>query len=147
MSSFTIRGFSGFLKIEIREVFGFPLETSHYGGYDTKSNLLVESNGFSVTSELWLSTGEIFSLYKELKAAHQQLKGTAKFESSERNLSFTINYFQTGQVSIAGEFRDNNLENNFLKFEISADQSYLNRALAELGQLNEEFGDEYGKRS
>lgn len=145
MDSFSIRGFGGFLEIEIEEVFGFPNETSHYGGYETKSKIKVESNGFSVDSELWLSTGEVFSLYASLKAAHEKLAGSAKFDSSEGNLSFTVNYELAGRVSIQGEFRDNNLEANLLKFEIPSDQSYLNRSLVELTQFVRKYGNNSGK--
>jgi len=145
MDSFSIRGFSGFLEIEIQEVFGFPEETSHFGGYDTKSKLKVESNGFSVDSELWLSTGEVFDLYTTLRAAHEKVNGSAKFDSSEGNLSFAINYELSGHVSIQGEFKDNNQEANLLKFEISSDQSYLNRTLVELTQFVRKYGDNSGK--
>jgi hypothetical protein len=145
MDSFSIRGFSGFLQLEIEEVFGFPDETSHFGGYDTKTKLQIESNGFCVNSELWLSTGEVFNLYKSLKTSHERLKGFAKFDSSEGNLSFTISYEPLGHVSIKGEFNDNNQEANLLKFEISSDQSYLNRTLVELTQFVRKYGDNSGK--
>ncbi|WP_223654578.1 hypothetical protein, partial [Hymenobacter psoromatis] len=135
MDSFSVRGFNGFLEVEIDKIFGFPDQTSHFGGYDTESRVKVESNGFSVDSKLWLSTGEVFDLYNSLREAHEKLNGSAKFESSERNLSFAINYELLGRVSIQGEFRDNKLEDNFLRFEISSDQSYLNRTLVELTQF------------
>ncbi|WP_223696508.1 hypothetical protein [Hymenobacter psoromatis] len=147
MDSFSVRGFNGFLEVEIDKIFGFPDQTSHFGGYDTESRVKVESNGFSVDSKLWLSTGEVFDLYNSLREAHEKLNGSAKFESSERNLSFAINYELLGRVSIQGEFRDNKLEDNFLRFEISSDQSYLNRTLVELTQFVRKYGDNSGKKS
>ena len=145
MDSFSVRGFNGFLEVEIDKIFGFPDQTSRFGGYDTESRVKVESNGFSVDNKLWLSTGEVFDLYNSLREAHEKLNGSAKFESTERNLSFTISYEPLGHVSIKGEFYDNNQKANFLKFEISSDQSYLNSSLVELTQFVRKYGDNSGK--
>jgi len=147
MDSFSVRGFNGFLEVGIEKIFGFPDQTSHFGGYDTESRVKVESNGFSVDGKLWLSTGEVFDFYTSLRQAHEKLNGSAKFESSEGNLLFAINYELLGRVSIQGEFRDNKQEDNFLRFEIFSDQSYLNRTLVELTQFIRKYGDNSGKNS
>lgn len=44
---FSIEGPNGSIKIELEEVFGYPNQTSHFGGYDTKSRLYLTSRGFA----------------------------------------------------------------------------------------------------
>ena len=144
MDSFSIKGSSGFIKIKIDEAYGFPNETSVFGGYDTRSKLKLKSTGFSVDSILWVSTGNIYDFYKELEATQRDLRGIARFTSYENNLSFEISYNEIGHVSISGEFQDNCVEENVLKFEILTDQSYLNRSLGKLRQMVEKYGDNRG---
>lgn len=144
MDSFTLAGSTGSLALQIEEVYGFPDQTSSFGGYDTRSCLRLRSHGFSVDSLVWLSTGEVFAFYQELQAAHAQLAGTARFSSSEENLSFALTYQVNGQVSLTGEYWESTEEANRLRFEIASDQSYLHRTLAELAAWVDRYGDHAG---
>jgi hypothetical protein len=144
MHSFTLAGSTGFLTIELVELYGCPHQTSYFGGYDTRSRLRLRSHGFSVESLLWLSTGEVFTFYQQLRAAHAQLAGVARFASSEGNLTFALTYLVNGQVRLAGEYGEFKEEANQLRFEIASDQSYLHQALAELAQWVEHYGDDAG---
>jgi len=146
MDSFTLAGTTGSLTVQLEEVFGFPHQTSSFGGYDTRSRLRLRSHGFSVDSVLWLSTGEVFTFYQQLRAAHAQLAGIARFASSEENLCFAVAYLPLGQVALTGEYREHTPEANRLTFEIASDQSYLHRAVAELTQWAEQYGGMHGKR-
>lgn len=142
---FSIEGSTGFIRIEIKEVFGFPNQTSHFGGYDTESTIALKSNGFSVKSDFWDSTGKLYDLYQCLKKTHSELHGDVKFTSSEYNLSFVISYNNVGHVTIKGEFKEDYPESNLLQFEIVSDQSYLNKTLTELRQIVRKYGDNTGK--
>jgi hypothetical protein len=146
MDSFTLAGSTGSLILQLEEVYGFPHQTSHFGGYDTRSRLRLHSHGFSVDSVLWLSTGEVFTFYQQLRTAHAQLVGVARFASSEDNLSFAVAYLPSGLVALTGEYREHTPEANRLAFEIASDQSYLHRAVAELAQWAEYYGGMDGKR-
>ena len=146
MASFSIKGSSGFIKINIEELYGFPDETSPFGGYGTKSRIKLESNSYSVNSIVWLSTGSLYNLYKELEPAQRQLKGTASFTSDENDLWFVVEYDELGCVSINGEYKQNYQERNILKFEIFSDQSYIERSLTKLKRIVEKYGDNAGKR-
>ena len=146
MDSFTLAGSTGSLTLQVEEVYGFPHQTSPFGGYDTRSRLQLRSHGFSVESVVWLSTGEVFSFYQQLRAAHAQLAGVARFASSEKNLCFTLTYLVNGQVCLAGEYQESTEEVNRLRFEIASDQSYLHCALAELAAWAQHYGDEAGTR-
>jgi hypothetical protein len=144
---FSIEGPNGSIKIELEKVFGYPNQTSHSGGYDTKSRLYLTSRGFSVNSDLWLSTGEIYNFYQSLQEAHAKLSGSTRFTHSEHNLWFTIEYDFTGHILVSGEFRENHEENNLLKFEVSSDQSYIDKALTDLKRIVMKYGDNTGNAS
>jgi hypothetical protein len=146
MHSFTLAGSTGALTVEPVEVYGFPHQTSHFGGYDTRSRLLIRSHGFSVDSVVWLSTGEVFAFYQQLQTAHTHLAGTARFCSSEENLSFALTYQANGQVRVSGQYWESTEEANRLRFEIASDQSYLHRTLAELAAWVAHYGDHTGTR-
>lgn len=146
MDSFTLAGSTGSLTMQLEEVYRYPHQTGPFGGYDTRSRLRLRSHGFSVDSVLWLSTGEVFTFYQQLRAAHAQLAGVAHFASSEGNLSFAVAYLPTGQVALTGEYHEHTPEANRLIFEIASDQSYLHRAIAELAQWTEQYGDQEGKQ-
>jgi hypothetical protein len=146
MDSFTLAGSTGFLTVETVEVYGFPHQTSPFGGYDSRSRLRLRSHGFSVDAVVWLSTGEVHAFYAQLRTAHAQLTGSARFASSEENLCFALTFEANGHVRLAGEYREVKDESNRLQFEIASDQSYLHHTLAELAQRVEHYGDDAGKR-
>jgi hypothetical protein len=146
MHSFTLAGSTGSLTVELEEVYGFPHQTSHFGGYDTRSRLRLRSHGFAVDAVVWLSTGEVHAFYQQLRTAHAQLKGLARFASSEENLCFTLTYEANGHVRLTGEYWEFKEESNRLQFEIASDQSFLHRALTELAQWVEHYGGDDGQR-
>jgi hypothetical protein len=65
MDEFVLEGHGDFLKITFEEVFGYPNNTSPWGGYDTKSVLALEVDDFKVNSTFYVSTGELssFTIY------------------------------------------------------------------------------------
>jgi hypothetical protein len=69
MEEFAIKGNDAFLKIAFDKVYGFPDETCHWGGYDTKTIIEINSGSFSVEATMYLSTGEIFDFYNRLLKA------------------------------------------------------------------------------
>jgi hypothetical protein len=78
---------------------------------------------------VWLSTGEGFAFYQQLRAAHAQLAGVARFASREGHLTFALTYLVNGPVRLAGEYGEFKAETKQLRFEIASDQSYLHPAL------------------
>ena len=146
MDSFTLAGSTGSLTVQLEELYRYPHQTSPFGGYDTRSRLVLRSHGFVVNSVLWLSTGEVYAFYQQLRAAHVQLAGVARFASSEGNLCFAVTYLPAGHVSLTGEYYEHTPEANRLAFEIATDQSYLHQAVSELAQWAAQYGDENGKQ-
>ena len=69
MDEFTLQGYSDYLKISLEEVFGFPNDTSPFGGYDTRSIIDINSNDFKVKTTFCITTGEIFEFCEALSNA------------------------------------------------------------------------------
>lgn len=140
MEEFELKGGADFLKISLEEVYGFPDETSSFGGYDTRSLLSIQADGFSVQSTFYTSTGEIFEFYKQLEECNKTLKGSAYFLSYEENLKFEVQYYINGHVIIKGSF----FKHNELLFEIDSDQTYMQSSLQQLKAIYDKYGDMKG---
>ncbi|MET4105972.1 hypothetical protein [Hymenobacter sp. UYP22] len=140
MEEFTISGRDSCLTIRLVEVYGFPDNTSHWGGYDTRAAIHVKVGGFSVDSTLWTSTGELFELYQQFRICNESVKGTVRFESYEHQLNFTAHYTPAGQILIEGVFSEFSDSNNELTFHMHTDQSYIQSTLAEMQKIVQKYG-------
>ena len=145
---FAIRGESGdCIRIIFTEVYGFPNETCHWGGYDMRATVKIKTGDFGVSSNFFTSTGEIYNLYQQLKSCNAQLDGVLKFASYEGNLEFTANYGQGGHIDLVGRYISNNQYGNELRFGIVTDQSYMSETITELSSLFLKYGDDSGVKS
>ena len=145
MDEFVLAGDNNnYLKIKINEIFGFPNETCHFGGYDTKSQIEIKTDGFSVLAQFYISTGEIFEFYKHLSAANYSLTGIVYFRSYEGNLDSQIKYDDTGHISVTGTFSKQNWFGNLLKFDFKSDQTYVHHTLNQLKIITDKYGDMKG---
>jgi len=145
MEIFEIKGDNGFLKIEIKEVFGFPNRTSHFGGYECRADIEIKIPSYHVKGDFHTSTGEIFRFYKELKKCQTELKGVAEYSTIDRNLDIKIEYKEFGQTLITGRFQQYMGSINCLEFEINSDQSYIKYTVDELQKIVKKYGDMKGK--
>lgn len=146
MDSFQLKGNNGCISISLIKVYGFPDETSHFGGYEVNASIEIKSSNYHVKGILSTTTGEIYEFYQELKTCHNTVKGTAYYRSYENNLVMQVAYNPQGHTSITGEFREHIWEDNELKFEITGDQSYFQHSLSELQRLVSKYGDNKGIR-
>lgn len=87
MNGFTIKSKQGFIRFELKEVQGFPEETSQFGGYDAKGIVEIKSRNFYVLGDLWFTTGDVYEFYKQLDKCYRNLKGTAVFWNYDQRLS------------------------------------------------------------
>ncbi|WP_294669786.1 hypothetical protein [uncultured Fluviicola sp.] len=138
--TFTIQGESDYLRLTYLEVFGFPDETGHWGGYDARVNLEIKSRNFRVNESFYSSTGELYEFAEKLNIANQQIDGTVAFSSYEGTLEFTISYNKLGHVTIKGRFSEQNDFSNELIFEFYSDQSFISRSLEEISKITEKYG-------
>ncbi|NVO86572.1 WapI family immunity protein [Hymenobacter terrestris] len=147
MEDFTIQGIDAFLTISLTEVYGFPDETCHWGGYDARAAIKIQTGGFSVNAEFWTSTGELSELYRQLSDSNEQVAGAISFRSYEEHLNFTAHYNSLGHVIVAGTFSEQDLSDNKLQFEIQTDQSYIQATLIEMKRLVAKYGGMKGVKS
>ncbi|RKR85576.1 hypothetical protein BDD43_5847 [Mucilaginibacter gracilis] len=140
MDFFEIKGNGGHLKITFQKVFGFPDTTTHFGGYDVEADIMMASHGFSVSSPIWVTTGELFNLYNSLSKCNSEVKGNITFENYEHNLKIDVSYDLLGHVNIKGVFKHNRELYNSLTFEFISDQSYIQSTLQQLRSIVEFYG-------
>jgi hypothetical protein len=144
MTEIEIKGENGYLKIQIQKMFGFPESTSPFGGYDTESIIEIKSSNYYIKGLIWITTGDLYSFYKELKNCQEKVKGQANLNSYENNLHSTITYDEFGHAVLRGKFTEKYEEENTLEFELKSDQSYLNSTISELERMIEKYGDNTG---
>ena len=144
MSSFEIRGEDGFIRISIKDVLGFPERTTYSGGYETESTIELKCQTITANGTLWISTGEIYTLFKSLEKCQKSLSENLEFETDEHDLKLQILYEIGGKTRILGEYRPRPDLLTILNFEIPGDQSYLNQTLTELKKIVNKYGDNQG---
>ena len=141
---FIIRAEGGHFLLQILEVFGFPKETCHWGGYDTKSYVEIVTPNYAGKGELYISTGEVFTFYSELKEAFKTLIGSAKLTSYEGNLNVIVSFDGLGHAEIEGSFQIYLHETSQLHFELHTDQTYLQQSINDLEKIIGKYGDNSG---
>ena len=143
--AFSICGHGGdVLTIAYAEVHGFPTETCHWGGYHVQAKININAGDFSVASDFYTATGEVFGLYQQFVSCNEKVTGTATFASYEGNLKFTATYDFGGRIEINGTFRANGQFGNELCFEIITDQTFIQSTIAQMKQLIDKYGDNKG---
>lgn len=145
MEKITLQGEENYLNITFEEVYGFPKSTCSWGGYEVRSTLKIKSGNFQVASTLWTSTGELNDFFQQLKECNRNLKGIAKYKSYEGNLKLSVTYDTiTGHVNIIGEFSEQNMLNNNLRFHIISDQTFITKTIQDFEPISEKYGDMFG---
>jgi hypothetical protein len=139
MEEFELKGDNGIIGIVIKEVYGYPNETSFKGGYECKVGIKIGVGSYSVASSFYTSTGELFKFYNQLKNCQSELNGIAEFDSYESNLDLTVKY-EFGKVGIFGKYQESLAIENILEFYFHSDQSYLKYSLEQLEMIFEKYG-------
>lgn len=132
------------IKLEIAEVFGFPNETSFWGGYDVRCNLEIKVGVYTVRTEHYSSTGALYDFYIALQNYYNMLNGKAIYDAmAEHDLTIEV-LFNRSQVEVKGQYRYDATKMTSLAFEFVSDQSYFNEVLHDLKKIVLEFGDNKG---
>jgi hypothetical protein len=79
IDDFFIQADSGQLYFKIDKVFGFPINTCTWGGYDTQSRIEIKSGNYLVKGQVYISTGNIYNFFRQ--DCYKTLKGTATLDS------------------------------------------------------------------
>lgn len=144
MESFQIKGDNGLIRIELDEVFGFPNQTSHFGGYECRADIEIKIPNYHVKGDFYTSTGEIFRFFEELNKCQKEIKGEAKYLTLEGNLELKVKFDNSGHAEINGRFQQSMGVENILHFEINSDQSFLKYTVDELKVFVNKYGDNKG---
>ncbi len=132
------------ITLRIQTVHGFPTNTFFMGGYDAECELNIESNGFSASGLIYISTTEFHNLYLGLKEANTTLTGSAQFGSYEGNFFTKVSFDGIGHVSVTGYF--SKVPGNELKFDFDTDQTFLGETIHDLSKIVEKYGDSFGRK-
>jgi len=139
MEEFELKGDGGIITVRIDEVYGFPNETCFKGGYECKVGIEIKVGSYSVKSNFYTSTGELFKFYEKLKICQNELNGVAVFDSYESNLALTVKY-ESGKILICGKYQENLATDNILEFDFNSDQSYFKNSVEQFEQLFDKYG-------
>ena len=136
------------IEIFIGEVFGFPENTGHDGGYDFKGTVSICVGSYAVNDAIiYCSTGALYRFFTDLKQCYQSLEGTAELRHSlENELVFVLKMTKMGHGVVEGEYREFPHLSNKLTFEMKTDQSCKPTAIDELLNIEKLFGNNYGLR-
>jgi hypothetical protein len=145
LEDFSLLAGSDGLRVQLKEVWGFPDKTSYAGGYDTLSTIEIWSGCYRANGTLYISTGEIYSFYEKLQTAFKLLSGSATLKTLEGQLELTLSFEDWGHFRVKGRYREKLNTETELFFEMSADQTYLEQTLTGLQKIYETFGDNSGK--
>jgi hypothetical protein len=137
---------NGNIYFSIEEVYGFPGQTSAFGGYDTRSSIEIESSNYRVKGSFYITTAELFRFYKQLQECYKTLKGAAVLTNYEGNLKLVVEMDGLGHARITGFFREKLHEENELRFELHTDQTHLAQPVYGLYDIASVYGDERGNR-
>jgi hypothetical protein len=140
MLAFSLNGYGEYIRITIDEVFGYPDETSHDGGYGARGRIEISSGGYKVDSQLYFTTGELYLFKESLNNCYKNFSGIAKLNNSEHELELSAQFSKTGKVQINGFFQERPDLDNSLKFEFNSDQTCIYEVIKELESVQSIFG-------
>ncbi|MHA6484093.1 WapI family immunity protein [Paenibacillus sp. strain BS8-2] len=126
--------------ISFEEVSGFPNSTSYSGGYDFEGTIQIRSGNYTVQGSIWLTTGELFQLNKEISEMYKQLKGKAFLKAFDSDFEVTIEIDQRGRIYINGNYKEFPSVDNELTFSFESDQSYLVKTIEDLQLIYLKYG-------
>lgn len=135
----------GSIYFSIEEVYGFPGQTSAFGGFDTRSSIEIESSNRLIKGSFYITTAELFSFYRQLEECYKTLKGAAVLTNYGGNLKLTVEMDDLGHAKITGFFREKLHEESELRFELQTDQTRLFQPVSGLYDIASVYGDEQGK--
>jgi hypothetical protein len=144
LETITLNAWNGLIKLCLREIWGFPDNTCHFGGYDVTGEIEIQCDNYIVKGGLNFSTGDIYNFYTQLNQLYNSLKGAAKFCSYEEHLLFIVNVDKSGHVRIEGDYREDLAKTTKLIFALEVDQSYLKDWLTQLKMIVNKYGDNSG---
>ncbi|MES2353110.1 MAG: hypothetical protein V4568_01710 [Pseudomonadota bacterium] len=139
MSSFSI-GSNSRERIEV-QVVGYKRNPvgEYFDDNWLRVRVLVVSGAFSGKYDAAFLTEELVSFHNQLIELYRSLNGIAKFSTMEEQLSLLLHGNGRGEILLKGTAIDIPGTGNRLVFELTLDQTQLQKTLAELSLVTESF--------
>jgi multidrug efflux pump subunit AcrA (membrane-fusion protein) len=134
----TFSGEQGSLAIEV-SAYENPSATDEDDANWLASKLTVKAEPFSGSFKVAFTTHDFASLHERLKKALASLSEAVTFQSTEDDLSLTIEFNKRGTATIAGVAQPHGSRGAALHFRLDTDQSALTRTLRELESVLRRF--------
>jgi hypothetical protein len=110
------------------------LEGRH--GDECRMAVTIESWGYRAAGKVWLPLAALAHFAEQLSRCQAALDGEARLASGAGHLELQVTYARrTGEVTLAGLYRETLAEGNELRFRIQTDQTFIAGALPDLAAL------------
>ena len=90
---------------------------------------------FWANVNLTITLSDIISFLEQIKNMSKNLKGVARFSTIEDQINFLLEINRLGQINISGYLRESMSGRNELNFEITSDQTFLEKSILEINNL------------
>jgi hypothetical protein len=90
---------------------------------------------FSGAARVHVIASDFVRLLPQLRSLYDTLRGTATFDTIERQIAFTLTGDGKGHITLAGFFEDRAGGDNRIQFSLSFDQTLLPRSIAQIERL------------
>jgi hypothetical protein len=119
----------------IVEVDGRPDERDDW----VSAKIFVHMGAFTASIEATLVTCDFPRFRRQLESLYRTLRGSANFDTLERQLQIACIGNERGGIAINGTVQDRVVDGNELKFQFDIDQTYLPGLIAELKDIESDF--------
>ena len=128
----TLTGEQGRLVLQVAS-YENPSATDGNDANWLASSISVQAGPFSGVLNAAFTTHDLFNLYEQLKKALASLSGSVTFQSTEGDLSLTIEFNKRGAATISGVIQPHGSHGaSVLQFQLDTDQSALSQSLRQL---------------
>jgi hypothetical protein len=112
-----------------------PPSGEYYDDNWVNVEVFVSAGGFTGRFSASFQTAELLSFRDQLSSLYSTLKGEAKFETMETQLTLVLTGDGRGGISLKGEAWDQPGIGNRLEFNLDLDQTHVGKAVSELNEV------------
>ena len=94
----------------------------------------VQVSTFRGHAKVSITAGDFARLLPQLRSLHESLRGSATFETLERQIGFTVTGDGRGHISLQGSLGDRFAQANRIEFTLAFDQTLLGQSILQIDQ-------------
>jgi hypothetical protein len=95
----------------------------------------IRAGGFTGYADLWLDVSDFARFAPEVQRLYETLKGEARFETIENQISLVLKGDGKGHINLSGRLLGRCGDGNELLFKLDLDQTQLKHPISELEQF------------